>query len=654
MTRKYKPAVLPLILIGCLLVGLISNLVSGAGLAVLVTAVLLFASSRLIGPQLNRLAAKKVIWGVGIGLVLMVIGQLVVLKSMPVTVYHDPYRLLSQADQLAAGHLTWHITYFWRYANNVPLAYLLSMWLRLNNLIGLTTNGAVHLLSLLLLDCFIVLALRTVWQLSHRNSLLLGSFAFLACTPFAYTYFLQVFYSDLPSMLLLLIIIRIFWQWPSNTPAQQVRAGIGLTVAVVLGALIKPNLIVLIPALAIIALILHHRHLLKPLKLWLPMVLVVVGFGLSVPANKGIDAVSHYTPKTEFAFPTTNWLLMGVNAKSNGMYSKHDAKVAIQLPSQAARQRHDLTSINKRVAHLGPLGLVKLWVTKLGILLNVQHIGNWYNGGFRAAPTWYQQHAQTLQVLTAVGYTAATLTLWLTLIMRLLGWQPDWQKGSEVAGMLALITALGYLAFHTLLWETEARYGQIILPLTLFVLASVPLPVKSKSAVNRPAWLPPTVLVLTLASMLGLSHLVGTIQPQTAVVAAQRSQLSEQYHAKPTQIKPGTLMTEKVTLNGPADYFSVQIHAQSMVAVTLTQLTSGKTYHLTDARSVYRLHHNLDRGRYQITVQNRSRMHQAVDVVRTYRYRLSASPLVINGTKHKTASLIYTSLLHSSRRSYHG
>ncbi|WP_203664420.1 hypothetical protein [Lacticaseibacillus sp. 53-4] len=464
----------------------------------------------------------------------------------------------------------------------------------------------------------------------------------------------QVFYSDLPSMLLLLIIMRIFWRWPEQTRSHQIGAGIGLTVAVLLGALIKPNLIVLIPAAAIVALILHHQHLLKPLKLWLPMLLVVVGFGLSVPATRVIDAASHYTPKTEFAFPVTNWLLMGTNAKSHSMYAAHDVHAAIKLSDQAARQHHDLVLLKQRVKHLGGSGLIKLWFTKLGILLNVQGIQSWYNGGFRSAPAVYQKHVQTLAALTAISYTTATLTLWLTLILRLLTWQPEWRQARGAASMLAVVTALGYLAFHTLLWETEARYGQIILPLLLFTLASIPKPVKAKAVVHRLAWRPVALLGLTCSSVLGLSHVVGAVHPPPLVVAAQHSQLSEQYHAKPERLRPNATMTENVTLNGPADYFSMQIHAHSVVAVTLTKLASGQTYHLTDAGAVYRLHHPLEPGRYQITVCNWCTTSQAVDVVRTAHYQLSAFPLVINGTASHTASLIYKSLLHAHGRSING
>nr|WP_256207151.1 hypothetical protein [Oenococcus oeni] len=258
--KKIKPAFLPAILILCLLIGSIGNLTSVLGVPALLVVALLGAGLYFGAPRLDHLSTRQLRWGIGLGLLAMLIAQVVVLHVMPNTVYHDPYRVLSQADQLAAGHMTWDITYFWRYANNVPLAYLLSLWLRLTQLVGLSTNLSVHLLSILVLDSFIALALHTIWQLSQRASLLVVAFGFFALSPFAYTYYLQVFYSDLPTMLVLLIIIRSLLNWSQKTSRQRWFAGSGLVVAVMLGAMLKPNLVVLLPALLIVGLILARQH----------------------------------------------------------------------------------------------------------------------------------------------------------------------------------------------------------------------------------------------------------------------------------------------------------------------------------------------------------------------------------------------------------
>ncbi len=639
--KKIKPAFLPAILILCLLIGSIGNLTSVLGVPALLVVVLLGAGLYFGAPRLDHLSTRQLRWGIGLGLLAMLIAQVVVLHVMPNTVYHDPYRVLSQADQLAAGHMTWDITYFWRYANNVPLAYLLSLWLRLTQLVGLSTNLSVHLLSILVLDSFIALALHTIWQLSQRASLLVVAFGFFALTPFAYTYYLQVFYSDLPTMLVLLIIMRSLLNWSQKTSRQRWFAGSGLVVAVMLGAMLKPNMVVLLPALLIVGLILARQHLWRQAKLTLPILLIVLGFGLSLPATKVIDVAANYQPRTAFSFPATNWILMGYNQHSNGGYSGKDVGRAIKQPSQAARQRYNLKTIPKRIKTLGVVGVIRLWVVKLGIVLNVQGIQRWYNGGFRAAPSWYSNHAGFYQGLTVIGYVAATLLMWGALMLKLLRWRPDLTDPHQILALLAVTTALGYLAFHTLLWEVEPRYGQAILPLLWVALAAIP----RQASQSRPRWANQASLLNGATALLvvfGAAGVLGAQLPQKQVIAAQRSQLSVQYHAKPKTVTPGTVLAEVVDVNAPANYFSVQIHAGSQVQVTLTNLATGQHYRLTMAGSVARLHHQLAAGQYRITVQNLTTRGQQVDVTHTYHYQLAAHPLTVNGQSQPTASLIYT------------
>ncbi len=598
----------------------------------------------MLAPRIEALPIKTLGFGIVIGCLVMVIIQLLIVTMMPVSVYHDPYRVLAQADLMAAGHYTWNTTYFWRYVNNVPLAYFLSLWLRLTQLVGLSTNAAVNLLNMALLDGFIGLLLTTVWQFAKRKSLLVGVFVFCAGTPFAYTYYLQVFYSDLPTMLILLIIMRIFWHWPAKTRLKRVISGAGLVLAVLLGALIKANLIVLLPAVLIIGLMLAGKHMLKPLKLTLPILLVCTGFALSLPAAKEINQLSRYTPNDAYAFPITNWMLVGFNSQTHGKYAPQDVQHAIALPNKAARQQYDRKLIRARIKHLGFFGLIKLWVNKLIVLLNVQGIQNWYNGGFRAAPGWYQAHVATWQALTKISYTIATWTLWVMLGMRLLIWRPNWRQPQAVSALLAILLALGYLAFHTLLWEAEARYGQVLLPLVWLVVATLPAPAKRVAVVRRTKLLP-------LAALAGLWAFIAlpAMRPKLVnhVVAAQRSQLSTQYHAKPTAITAHTVLQQNVTLNDRANYFSVQIHAHAHVQVSLLNRNNHHQYHLVQAGAVYKLHHDLTAGSYQIIVVNTSPTYQPVDVVATSHYQLSVSPLVINGQIKPTASLIYTCIEYS-------
>ena len=150
-----------------------------------------------------------------------------------------------------------------------------------------------------------------------------------------------------------------------------------------------------------------------------------------------------------------------------------------------------------------------------------------------------------------------------------------------------------------------------------------------------------------MAAILGLSTFSGLLAkdyPNTIVVAAQRSQLSTQYHAKPQLVAPNTVMSEEISLNGASNYLSVQIHQAAGMKVTLTSLSTGQVYKLKPDAAVYKLETNIAAGHYRITAKNTSGIGQQVDVVNTQRYQLAEYPLVVNGVKNATASFVYTSL----------
>lgn len=650
MKKLVLPSFLPGILIICLIIGLMTNVASYMGGATVILTIGLYIATRFVFiPRLNQIPFSRLRTAMGIGFILMVIAQILTLVIFPNTVYHDPYRVLSQADQMAANQNTWDITYFWRYPNNVPVTYLMSLWLRVTQLFGVSTNTAIHLLSILMLDGFILYFLVVVRRLNQHNSMVIGAFAFFVLTPFAYTYYLQVFYSDLPTMLVLLIVLSILTRWPTYTPRQKIGSGIGLVLATLLGDLVKPNLIVLIPALLIVAVWLGIKKKLGKSQLMVPIILILLGFGLSSPTTQVIKQTSNYQNNPKFELPATHWMVMAYNAGTQGTYSGTDVINDNAQPNPKARQNYDIQQIIKRVDKLGFWGVIKLWFTKIGILLSVGDIQDWYNGGFRDAPSWYQRHAQFFNAIISLIYTTATIVFWLFLITRLATWRVNLSDQQQVVALIAIVTALGYIAFHTLLWEVEPRYGQAILPLLMFALAALP----ERSQRYFTNWrlvtlkrLGVAASVVIVVGTLGFAKVIADNNPQSLVVAAQRSQLSLQYGAQPYAMAPGETITETVDLKGPANYFSVQVHDKSDVTVYLKNLDNSKQYHMAYSGDSYRLYRQLTPGRYQIIVRNDTKRPQNIDIVDTTNYHLADYPLVINGQSRPTSSLVYKVMLN--------
>ncbi|MFT8492429.1 MAG: hypothetical protein ABF664_05040, partial [Liquorilactobacillus satsumensis] len=151
-------------------------------------------------------------------------------------------------------------------------------------------------------------------------------------------------------------------------------------------------------------------------------------------------------------------------------------------------------------------------------------------------------------------------------------------------------------------------------------------------------------LVISLITIIWLFISLTTPKPKNIIVAAQRSQLSVQYKARPETIQPGTILTEYVNLHASANYFSVQIHDKSMVKVSLQNLKTHQKFIFDDTGSVYKLRHQLSTGCYQLKVSNSSSKPQVIDIVHTYHYYLNKYPLVVNGKASKTASFIFTAM----------
>lgn len=120
----------PRILCAALLIGVLANILMVDAFSWQFIPLLIVSSLVLLGiivqsaERILKLSNQhfKIMLGLMFGV--MIIVQLLVLKFLPVTVYHDPFRVLAQAAQMAAGNYDWNITYFWRYAQNVPIAWL--------------------------------------------------------------------------------------------------------------------------------------------------------------------------------------------------------------------------------------------------------------------------------------------------------------------------------------------------------------------------------------------------------------------------------------------------------------------------------------------------------------------------------------------------
>ncbi|MCZ3622903.1 hypothetical protein [Lactobacillus mulieris] len=589
--------------------------------------------------KINQLPYDKLRLIIILSFVLMLIIQVLILSFLPVTVYHDPLRVLDQASRMANNLPGWHITYFFRYAQNVQITFFVYIWLRFCAIFGLTVNTAIHLLSLLVLDTLIYLLIDTSWKVSKKPMTTLATMAFLIYTPFAYTYYLQVFYTDLPGMLALAYIFRTLLFWKNKSKVHKISSGILLLLASLLGTLIKANMVVILPSILIFWLV--QYLLIKQISLTRPLIVVILGVLLAFPVSKLVQNSVNFQPQYKYQFPITSWMAMGLNSTSNGVYSGSDVIRNIEQPSLNARDSNNKEVIIKRISKLGPIGLIRLWLAKLGILTNVSDIQSWYNGGYKQAPGWFLKYYQFYSGLISVLYQSATCALFILVIKRLLEWSLSLTNVNNEVLFLIILTELGYLAFHVFLWEVNGRYGQVFVPMFLILLSIEPS--KKSKEINWKAILASFVVsvpVIAAASLISGVRLLNTTS-NSVIVAAQRAQLSTQYGAKPTMILSKGLISQKVTIEGQANYFTVQARVNSVLKVYLYNLVTKEKYYCYKKDVNYIYEKTIQPGTYEIRISNQSVTPQPIDIIYIPNYHMATTYIDNQGKKEVDRSLIY-------------
>ena len=208
--------------------------------------------------------------------------------------------------------------------------------------------------------------------------------------------------------------------------------------------------------------------------------------------------------------------------------------------------------------------------------------------------------------------------------------------------MLTILTALGYIAFHTLLWETESRYGQVMIPL-LGILCAVPsLALESERRVRQrtkaAGRLTLGVLLVALVAFMVTPPLYA---PKGHDVAQQQSQLSLQFDAKKTHIRPYDTLSQRVKLNHQARHFSVSLAPAAEFSGTLINEQTHQHYELKRTFDALTLKRTLPEGMYRIQLRNDLQRSQSVLITKTISYRLAPYPLEIDQHKYPYWSFVY-------------
>lgn len=629
---------LSIILIGCMLIGIWSNifypinpiasiLIIGIVVGYFIARKRINKNSKLID-LISQNAKKLTI----IAFVLLIIFQLLIVTFFKASVYHDPFRVLYQADLLSHHNFNWNdSTYFSHCPNNIPLVYLLAQWFKFTQIFNLPTNWALNLLCIITVDIFIALVVAIIKQVSGKWMSCLKVTIFFLITPLAYSYLLQVFYSDI----LLLISVCGIWlalvMWSNAVKVKKILLTVLIFLCGLLGMLTKPSIVVLIVSFGVTAVLFRKKN-----GLVLPAIALIVGISTAPILNQQIVNEVHFSIETKYKLPVNTWIYMGLNNQTSGTYARKDIN-RIENLSEVSRFKDTNKLIAQRVKKFNPIGVVKQWVSKIEICENVGTVQGAYMSGNYCAPAWFVKWQPIVSVIVSVIFRSLIILIMLRIIKICV--MNDATTSWLV--LLTKLTILGFIAFYSIVWETECRYGLILLPLYLILIA---IPMHKRQAHCQKYHSAQIIFNGLIFGFLLLNlftqNVSANINNFSGVITAQNSQLSSYYKAKLTQLAPHTTISEQVQLTGQANDFSVIVPKNSKVKVELI-FPNNETKCL-DKRNGYAYYHGtMKSGRYQIRILNETAQTQTCTVIAPSSYKLAKYPIK-GDIKIKNGYLVYS------------
>ena len=629
---------LSIILIGCMLIGIWSNIFYPINLIASILIIGIVVGYFIARKRINKNSklidlisqnAKKLTI---IAFVLLIIFQLLIVTFFKASVYHDPFRVLYQADLLSHHNFNWNdSTYFSHCPNNIPLVYLLAQWFKFTQIFNLPTNWALNLLCIITVDIFIALVVVIIKQVSGKWMSCLKVTIFFLITPLAYSYLLQVFYSDI----LLLISVCGIWlalvMWSNAVKGKKILLTVLIFLCGLLGMLTKPSIVVLIVSLGVTAVLFRKKN-----GLVLPAIALIVGISMAPILNQQIVNEVHFSIETKYKLPVNTWIYMGLNNQTSGTYARKDIN-RIENLSEANRFKDTNKLIAQRVKKLNPIGVVKQWVSKIEICENVGTVQGAYMSGNYCAPAWFVKWQPIVSVIVSVIFRSLIILIMLRIIKICV--MNDATTSWLV--LLTKLTILGFIAFYSIVWETECRYGLILLPLYLILIA---IPMHKRQAHCQKYHSAQIIFNGLIFGFLLLNlftqNVSANINNFSGVITAQNSQLSSYYKAKLTQLAPHTTISEQVQLTGQANDFSVIVPKNSKVKVELI-FPNNETKCL-DKRNGYAYYHGtMKSGRYQIRILNETAQTQTCTVIAPSSYKLAKYPIK-GDIKIKNGYLVYS------------
>lgn len=368
----------------------------------------------------------------------------------------DSFYVRDQAVLLAHASRHW-MSYFSIYPNNVFCAVWILELIKLSALFHLKTPWVlINLIQFIWLDLGLMASLFLLqkWNKSYLKPLLI--FVWIITAPF-YGYALFV-YTDiwvLPVPLMVASLLETHFSKKISWLKFILISGL-----LIFAAKMKGNFWILVIAV-ILGLVIsgisnRNFNQLRKLLCTLIPILIVFSIGMTLIQN---DSNYHSTDK---ALPVTHWIAMSSDPNTHGDYLKKETLDEIALPTKKARTQNDIKLITGNLKQMRFQGFIEHCASKLQLLTSSGTFGfERLTKQWQRIPRWFYHYQNQLKIrlanITQIEYITF---LCGTIIFLILSFTSESQSILE-------IFMIGIVVFHTVLWESEERYGLPLLPILI-------------------------------------------------------------------------------------------------------------------------------------------------------------------------------------------
>lgn len=529
----------------------------------------------------------------------------------------DDFDVRIQATNLSFHNYSWS-TYFTEWApQNVGTTIFFAQLLKIAyHIVGVQhATIFINIVVMLLVDLALLSGWSTTKLFDKQNNYIHPQdvfFCFAILFPPIYLTAL-IMYTDPLSLCAVTFSIYGFVRFitDKNTSVKKYLWIVFASFFAMIAGYLKMNAIILIIAIAL-SIILNDK--IKLSQKGILILILVVTCLLTNGGTKAINSANHFQQNQKDGWPTTYWIAMGLNKRTNGT-NRGLFNYPGSLPSKKARSNYENKIIKKEINNTSLSEFINLFFNKICIQWSkgtlgigdrnysiTPRISHYYQFIMGKSRWWINNEAQIIYILLWFGFMISSL-------LHLIGWK------NFNNDQLPILFIIGIFLFHTFMWEVMSRYAYLV-AIPLMIEGSIGLTsvfnwtIIRQDNIQIKYWPILSILLLTIGAGLNASSMTRNDSYYDNIVVGQ-----DFFRTIAIPLKPHESIEEQI---------NVYSHF-NRIQLTNTNIIKDKQFSITITNHKHHSHklsalkqnvYNGTPGQYSLRITNITNQNQAINVLR--------------------------------------